>query len=277
MFVRSFVHLFVRSFVCSFVRLFVRSFVRSFVCSFVRSFVCSFVHSFVTIVQLSLDSTVVKLYLIKFQHKLWKSDRKTLKFQISRCNQATVIPTTICDIITWAHGRPEGGKEGAFAPHIFGHLVKHLVKVLTFCVKIPTFGQNTFAPPTKICSPYKNSYGCPRMGSVYEFGILSILCHSSGDEKFIQFTSQHLTHIQGIVTPNRAPFEILAMAMEPGLIRQNGDQSRCPKCKQTRAIVVDIFYSPDGSGCHFQTLTGVGCNSVRKHLNIVSILHIKYY
>ena len=47
---------------------------------------------------------------------------------------------------------------GAFAPPGFGHLVKYLVKILSFCVKILKFGQNTnicsplkkFAPPTKI-------------------------------------------------------------------------------------------------------------------------------
>ena len=99
------------------------------------------------------------------------------------------------------------------------------------------------------------------MGSVYEFWILSIFCHSSGDEKFTQFIAQHLTYIQSIiVNPNRALFEILAMDSGLNRLKQNGDQSRCPKCKQTRAIVLNI----DGSGYHFQTLAGVGCNSVRK-------------
>ena len=55
-------------------------------------------------------------------------------------------------------GVRRGAQGGAFAPPGFGHLVKHLVKILTFCVTILTFGQNTnifstlkkFAPPTKI-------------------------------------------------------------------------------------------------------------------------------
>ena len=54
------------------------------------------------------------------------------------------------------HGRPEGEQGGANALPGFGHLVKHLVKILTICVIILTLGQNTnicspkkFAPPTK--------------------------------------------------------------------------------------------------------------------------------
>ena len=57
---------------------------------------------------------------------------------------------------TWASGG--GHKEAHLRPPGFGHLVEHLVKILTFCVTILTFGQNTnicstlkkFAPPTKI-------------------------------------------------------------------------------------------------------------------------------
>ena len=46
------------------------------------------------------------------------------------------------------HGRPEMGARGTNG---FGHLVKHLAKVLTFCVKILTFAPlKKFAPPTKI-------------------------------------------------------------------------------------------------------------------------------
>ena len=48
------------------------------------------------------------------------------------------------------HGRPEREQGGAFAPPGFSHLVKHLVKILTFCVKILTFASpKKFTPPTK--------------------------------------------------------------------------------------------------------------------------------
>ena len=49
------------------------------------------------------------------------------------------------------HGRPEGGARGENAPPGFGHWVENLVKILTFCVTILTFGQNT-----NISSPLKN-------------------------------------------------------------------------------------------------------------------------
>ena len=45
------------------------------------------------------------------------------------------------------HGRSEVDQEQMLPPG-FGHLVKHLVKILTFCVTILTFCQNT-----NICSP----------------------------------------------------------------------------------------------------------------------------
>ena len=49
-----------------------------------------------------------------------------------------------------------GGARGTFAPPGFGHLVKHLINILTFCVIILTFGQNTnISSPKKICSPTK--------------------------------------------------------------------------------------------------------------------------
>ena len=51
------------------------------------------------------------------------------------------------------HGRPEGARGGAFAPPGFGHLVKYLVKILSFCAKILKFGQNT-----NICYPKKNVF-----------------------------------------------------------------------------------------------------------------------
>ena len=58
---------------------------------------------------------------------------------------------------TRVYGRPEGEQGGANASPGFGYLVEHLVKILSFCVKILTFGQKTnicspltkFAPPTK--------------------------------------------------------------------------------------------------------------------------------
>ena len=46
------------------------------------------------------------------------------------------------------HGRPEGEQGGVNAPPGFGHWFENLVKILTFCVTILTFGQNT-----NICSP----------------------------------------------------------------------------------------------------------------------------
>ena len=45
-------------------------------------------------------------------------------------------------------GVRRGSKGEHLLPSEFGHLVKHLVKILTFCVIILTFGQNT-----NICSP----------------------------------------------------------------------------------------------------------------------------
>ena len=51
-------------------------------------------------------------------------------------------------LLTWAS---RGGSKGEqMLPLGFGHLVKHLVKILTFFVIILTFGQNT-----SICSPLK--------------------------------------------------------------------------------------------------------------------------
>ena len=48
-------------------------------------------------------------------------------------------------------------------PPGFGHLVKYLVKILSLCVKMLKFGQNTniCAPLKKFASPYKNSCGRP--------------------------------------------------------------------------------------------------------------------
>ena len=48
-------------------------------------------------------------------------------------------------------GVRRGHKGAHLRPSGFGHLVKYLVKILSFCVKILKFGQNT-----NICSPYKN-------------------------------------------------------------------------------------------------------------------------
>ena len=49
---------------------------------------------------------------------------------------------------TWASG---GGRKGAhLRPPGFGHSVKYLVKIQSFCVKILKFGQNT-----NICAPLK--------------------------------------------------------------------------------------------------------------------------
>ena len=104
---------------------------------------------------------------------------------------------TICNTGQW-HGRPEGGARGVFAPPGFGHLVKYLVKILSFSVKkILIFGQNT-----NICSllkkfaPYKNSWGRPcddwDLLPVYNYVIIIIIiinfyspvsntrCHSIG-------------------------------------------------------------------------------------------------
>ena len=60
-------------------------------------------------------------------------------------------------------GVQRGEQEGAFAPPGFGHLVKHLVKILTFCVIVLTFGENTniCSPLQKFAPPYKNSCGRP--------------------------------------------------------------------------------------------------------------------
>ena len=40
-------------------------------------------------------------------------------------------------------GVRRGSKGENLLPPGFGHFVKHLVKILTFCVKILIFGQNT--------------------------------------------------------------------------------------------------------------------------------------
>ena len=54
------------------------------------------------------------------------------------------------------------GEQGGICSPEFGHLVKYLVKILSFCVKILKFGQNTnICSPLKISSPYKNSCGHP--------------------------------------------------------------------------------------------------------------------
>ena len=60
-------------------------------------------------------------------------------------------------------GVRRGAQGGANAPPGFGHLVKYLVKMLSLCVKILKFGQNTniCAPLKKFASPYKNSCGRP--------------------------------------------------------------------------------------------------------------------
>ena len=56
------------------------------------------------------------------------------------------------------------GEQGEqMLPPGFGHLVEHLVRMLTFCVTILACGLNTSicSPLKKICSPYKNPCGRP--------------------------------------------------------------------------------------------------------------------
>ena len=48
-------------------------------------------------------------------------------------------------------GVRRGSKGEQMLPSGFGHMVKHMVKILKFCVIILTFGQKT-----NICSPRKN-------------------------------------------------------------------------------------------------------------------------
>ena len=71
------------------------------------------------------------------------------------------LPLPVCEFDEH-HGRPEGEQGVENAPSGFGHLVEQLAKILTFCVLILTFGQNTnicspktVAPHKNICSPYK--------------------------------------------------------------------------------------------------------------------------
>ena len=47
------------------------------------------------------------------------------------------------------------------------------------------------------------------VGSVYSCMILSIVCHSSGDEYISQYTTQHLNYIQAWNNPNRSFFAML--------------------------------------------------------------------
>ena len=74
------------------------------------------------------------------------------------------------------HGRPEGKQGGANAPPGFSHWVENLVKILTFCVTILTFGQNTnICSLLRIGSPYKNFCGHPLSYPVY----ISILANET--------------------------------------------------------------------------------------------------
>ena len=51
------------------------------------------------------------------------------------------------------------------------------------------------------------------MGSKYKCWILSVLCHSRRDEKFTQFTAQHLAYIQ----ERKKPHDILFRDANDGL------------------------------------------------------------
>ena len=60
-------------------------------------------------------------------------------------------------VVTPTQQTHRGKRKGAHLhPPGFGHLVKYLVKILSFCVKILKFGQNT-----NICSPLQKFLRTP--------------------------------------------------------------------------------------------------------------------